>query len=128
MAKQILRGIPKHLLKSAIIFVIVAALALLFALGIRGYFTTTYIFTANFIVGGIILAAGLFSLISPMDTSRHTGGAWDGGKRSLSIEAHEKAKKSHQKEEPKIAKFICIGGGVLIITVIAQYLSGLIWQ
>jgi hypothetical protein len=111
------------MLVSVIIVIVVAAAALLVAFITRGYLTPAYIFNANFIVGVAIIILGLFSLTSP---SARMGGGLGSGSRSLDFEMHEKLKKAHRQDEPKIAKFIYTGVGVLLLSMLAQYLLSLI--
>ena len=111
------------MLISAAVFAVVTALALLIAFINLGYLSPIYVFNANFIAGGIITFMGVYSLLSP---SARFGGGLTGGSRALDFNMHERLKNLHRQDEPMIVKFIYVGVGVILITVLAQYLLSLI--
>ena len=125
MTKHIFRKVAKYLLFSAVIFAVVSALALLYAFGTFGYLTPIYIFNANFVVGGLVIFVGLFSLLSPSDG---LGSSRSSGSRGLTVEydTHQMLKKAQRgdetSDEPKILKFICIGIGIIAATALTQFL------
>ena len=55
----------KILQTSAIITVIVATVSIIYAFFTLGYFSFAYIFTANFVAGTFIIAAGLIIYVKP---------------------------------------------------------------
>jgi len=69
MSKRILLGASKCLLSSAVIITIVVVFALIYAFATAAPLPLDHIFRANFIIGGIIVCLGIFSVpYSPIST------------------------------------------------------------
>jgi len=127
MTKRILHWVAKHLLMSAVIAAAVAALVLLFTFITTGHFSPIHTFTANFIVGGIIICVGIFSIpYSPLSTQgglkyfRHT-------RMGAEPDFHTgKAHAAHRTngDVGRAAKFIFAGLCIVAIAGLAQYVIG----
>ena len=125
MAKRILRQIAKYLMVSTIIVVAVTAAAVIFAHVARDYAALNYVFTANFYAGGIIIVIGLFPILSS------AGMAWQRARYSAWMGDYEERKELKQANrrdmQEKILgslKLVYVGIGVLLITMLAQFLLG----
>ena len=124
MTKGFLHQFAKYMLISAIIFVMTAILSLFFAFFTRGYFSPVYIFIANFIIGGMTIIIGLWSLLSPdVRFGNQTVSTYS---RWLEYNLREKLK--DDGDDMKIMKIIYVGICITIITLPSQYLFNLIWR
>ena len=124
MAKHILRRAAKYLLISTIIVASISILTLFFTYLALGYLTPIHIFTANFIVGGLAIIMGLYSLLSP--SARLGGYGRASGSRWLDYSTNQMLTKTHRRDEPEILKFIYVGIGIISITGLTQFLLSLI--
>ncbi|MCL2169125.1 MAG: hypothetical protein FWB74_03770 [Defluviitaleaceae bacterium] len=112
--KQILAYILKVLLTSLTIALITSFIALIYALISQGSLIAAYAFTANFVVGVVVILAGLVVLLMPL--------SWVKDKLLDHSTFGERTNDARERKRKRSHEILYIGMCVIILAGIAQYI------
>ncbi|MCL2249967.1 MAG: hypothetical protein FWC13_11945 [Oscillospiraceae bacterium] len=117
--KLFLFRVFRSLIIATIVILVVSVVTVVVTHFIRGQLSTSYAITANYIVGALIIALGVFSLGSPLS---RTGGA-----RSAAVDAKifNLVNKNIKDRESGASKLLFLGFSISLLTGIIDLIMGI---